>query len=145
MGLQAVGIEFAKQRFDLACDAASNISDHLRTFGLPAGASTRLQFAHGSFTELEFSEADILFMDSQMFEPALLKQIGEHARALKKGTRIITIYPLPGLDYKILWTGYVPCSWTRVLWSVQEKLTEAIPAAAAPLRLSKADRICGLP
>lgn len=145
MGLHGLGIEFSTERFALACGAAANLSSHAPTFGVSLGTTPRLQFARGSFTELDFSGADILFMDSQMFEQPLFDRIVDRARALRRGTRVISVYPLPGPEYRLLWTGSVPCSWTKVLWTVQEKVSEAVPAAAGPMKPSQAEGTCGLP
>lgn len=63
-GLNAVGVEFSKARYDKSCRAIER---------LPTQKSVgTLQFLHGNFLKYDFSDADVIFTNSIMFSDEVL-------------------------------------------------------------------------
>jgi SAM-dependent methyltransferase len=107
MGLQATGIELVDKRFDESCRALGEVEKLQR----PRTASSVMRFYKGSFTDLSFDDADIVFMNNVCWQEDLLKQITTAAKELKKGSRIIASKPLEAKDFVTLGTIRAPISW----------------------------------
>lgn len=122
MGLQATGIELVEKRFDESCRALNEVEKLHK----PWTASSMLRFYKGSFTDLSFSDADIVFMNNVCWQEDMMKRIATEAKELKKGARIITSKPLEGNDFNTLATKVVPVSWGDKPheYTIQEKVSD---------------------
>merc|ERR1719321_2077011 len=70
MGLDATGVELATPRWQTSCAALGR----LRALRNSSNSSLPgLRYIHASFTEIDFSDADIVFTDSMMFTPEMLE------------------------------------------------------------------------
>jgi len=132
MGLKATGIELVDKRFEEACRALGDV----RNLQRPSTASSMMRFFRGSFTELRFDDADIIFMDNVLWKNDVMQLLATAAKQLKKGTRIILSHPIETKDFVTLEEVIVPASWCQTCtWIIQIKVTESIVLANRPLDL----------
>lgn len=114
LGLDATGIEVVTQRHKQACDAMQQAEG--QDIGHNHGI---IKFLHASFYDVDFSDADIVFINSVLFSDEMMRIISEKARSMKLGSRIISYLSLPdaGWDNKRIGT------WFRQLKSISLKTT----------------------
>jgi len=133
MGLKATGIELVDKRFEESCRALGEVRNSQR----PPSASSMLRFFRGSFTDLRFDDADIIFMDTMnnlSWKKDFMQLLATAAKQLKKGTRIILSNPFETKDFVTLEKVIVPASWSQTCtWTIQIKVTESIVPANHPL------------
>lgn len=98
LGLDATGIEIVKQRHEQACGAVQRAEE--QGIGHNHGS---IKFLHGSFYDLDFSDADIVFINSVLFSDEMMRIISSKARSMKHGSRIFSYLSLPdaGRDRKV--------------------------------------------
>mmetsp|Transcript_149826 Transcript_149826/g.276382 ORF Transcript_149826/g.276382 Transcript_149826/m.276382 type:complete len:89 (+) Transcript_149826:131-397(+) len=65
----------------------------------------------GSFLEEDFSDADIVFINSFTFPDDLMANIVNAASGLKPGSFLVTASRLPGEKFKVLKKIRLPTSW----------------------------------
>lgn len=145
MGLHATGVELVPNRFQASCAAL----DRLKKLPAPASASKNLQFFQGSITKLDFSDADILFVQNLCFDWELTKGVAHAAKAMRKGARILSYSPLPGsADFHSIGKFEIHANYqdTPIVWTIQEKMSEPNAADANPDDLASvpSDRRCEL-
>jgi len=90
LGMDATGVEIVNQRYQQACEAIQQAE--VQGIGDEHGI---VRFLHGSFYDIDFSDADILFINSVLFSDEMMKVIAQKARFLKHGARIISYLGLP--------------------------------------------------
>lgn len=90
LGMDATGVEIVNQRYQQACEAIQQAE--VQGIGDDHGS---IKFLHGSFYDIDFSDADILFINSVLFSDEMMKVIAQKARSLKHGARIISYLGLP--------------------------------------------------
>jgi len=90
LGLDATGIEIVKQRHLMAVAAVEQAEK--QGIGETHGSISHI---HGSFYDVDFSNADIVFINSVMFSDGMMRILGEKARSMKHGSRIISYLGLP--------------------------------------------------
>jgi len=90
LGMDATGVEIVNQRYQQACAAVQQAE--LQGVGDDHGS---IRFLHDSFYDIDFSDADILFINSVLFSDEMMKVIAQKARSLKHGARIISYLGLP--------------------------------------------------
>merc|ERR1740130_381645 len=90
LGLDATGIEIVTQRHLMAVEAVEQAEK--QGIGETHGSISHI---HGSFYDIDFSNADIVFINSVMFSDGMMKILGEKARSMKHGSRIISYLGLP--------------------------------------------------
>lgn len=145
MGLNATGVELVPNRFQASCTAL----ERLRKLPAPATASKNLQFFQGSILNLDFSDADILFVQNLCFDWDLTKGVARAAKAMRKGARILSYSALPGFaDFKKIGKFEIHANYqdTSIVWNIQEKVSEpsADDANTETLASVPRDRRCEL-
>merc|ERR1719171_425367 len=107
-GMHATGVELSKVRWDLGCKAL----DRLRNKSAAAG---QLRFIHGSFMDVDISDADVVFADSVLFNHHMMSALSNMASFMKPGARIVSAQELPGASkwFETVEKFSVPCSWTE--------------------------------
>merc|ERR1719171_1386090 len=130
MGLDAAGIELLPKRFQASCAAVES----LRALPRPREASKKLEFFQGSITQLDFSDADVLFVQNLCYDAALMDRVSAAAKAMKKGARVLTYAPFRGPDFQKLGAFEVGMSFqkTNTTFNLLEKVTEPRAADANP-------------
>jgi len=129
-GLRATGVELIPRRHTHACTALTRLP-----LERPPTASSELSFVHSSFLDIDFCDADIVFIDAVMFSSELLNNLADRATCLRKGARLIWVglksfsrtqkvkrseeYSTTRHVYDIL------ASWGKTQFGTQEKLTES--------------------
>lgn len=133
MGLNATGIELSEQRFQASCAA----TDRLRN--LRGSSGRHLQFFHGSVTDLDFADADVVYIMSVCFDAKLMNRIALAAKSLKKGARILSYQTLIGKDFVKRGEYDVKGTFqaSNVTIHDQEKVTEASPVGSSIIPLAK--------
>jgi len=113
LGLRATGIELSSCRHRFACRAL----DRLRKM-VPAADTLHLRadLIHGNFLEasiIDFSKADIVFVNDVGFDNALMFELSNALRSLRSGARVATFRRLIGPGFKCVSIVAVNVSWLR--------------------------------
>jgi hypothetical protein len=88
LGLEAVGIELAQNRWRESCDAVDTLR---RLHGGSAKHSDRgVRMYHGSFLGVRFAAADILFLNAMQFDDEMVRAISCAAREMRPGAYVIS-------------------------------------------------------
>lgn len=116
LGFIATGIELEDSRYEMACAA------HARLHSKVSCAPPR--FIHASFLHHDFSDADIIFINSVGFGAGMIRSLALNARKMRGGSQIISFRPLPGPEFKELEVVPMVVSWQgngdAALFHVQE-------------------------
>lgn len=131
-GLDASGIELAKVRYAAACQAISQIEASAvnTTSDNPLQAVTggpRMRFLRGSFGDIDFSEADIVFCNSVFYPLQLMEKVAAIARGMKRGSYFVSTKVLPGPGFKQVGTIDERTTWNHgdaTSYIIQEKVTD---------------------
>merc|ERR1719198_1171270 len=122
MGLQAAGIELADDRWHMSCDALHRAFHAV--VPLPGNA---VSFVHASFFDVDFFDADLVFVNSVMFSDDTMGKLALAARHLRPGSKIVSSHSgLPGVGFKELGSieGSVTWSHRNSRWKIQEVVPE---------------------
>lgn len=106
LGLKATGIEVSTAHHNEACEAW----ERSKKFPMHGGEINLLQ---GSFLEEDFSDADIVFINSFTFPDDLMANIAHAASGLKPGSFIVAASRLPGDKFQVLRKVRLPTSWNN--------------------------------
>jgi len=88
LGFNATGVELVDQRWGAACSALQEAkSGGLRR---DDAKKTDASFKKGSFLDIDFSDADVVFTASVFWTPEMMNGIADHAKMMKPGGKIIT-------------------------------------------------------
>merc|ERR1712046_242166 len=116
MGLEAIGVEVVSLRWSVACQVLArlrSLAGQLQQNS--ADKMPSLTFVHASLTELDWSDADIVFANSVSFTPELMEALAHGARKLKPGSIVICAKRPrllgPGLRLVKRFVG--PTGWTN--------------------------------
>mmetsp|Transcript_145319 Transcript_145319/g.278831 ORF Transcript_145319/g.278831 Transcript_145319/m.278831 type:complete len:378 (+) Transcript_145319:60-1193(+) len=104
LGLKAKGIEVSTAHHAEACKAW----ERSKKFPMHGG---EVDLIFGSFLEEDFSDADIVFINSFTFPDDLMANIVNAASGLKPGSFLVTASRLPGEKFKVLKKIRLPTSW----------------------------------
>merc|ERR1719183_2374649 len=132
LGLKATGVELQQQRFDGACTAVR----HAKSIGVKLPHGAHIQFQHGSFLDVDVSDADLVFTDSVEFPNDLLEGIAKIARRMKPGSKVISARGLPGPGFENKGAFAGPASWDGNGFSSQwmlQTVTGVFDEKAAPI------------
>lgn len=123
MGLNGTGIELAEKRWQSSCNAL-----HRAPAVGVTGPGNGVNFVQASFFDVDFSDADLVFMDSVMFSDDTMKGLAAAARHLRPGSQIVSShFGLPGPGFLKLGTLEGAVSWTsrKSRWTIQAVTAEA--------------------
>lgn len=100
-GLNAIGVELSVSRWQASQKAVAVLASCARS-----GANTRddalsLDFIHGNALDLDFTDADIVLMNSVMFSPQMMTELSATARWMKPGAHIVSFLPVYGGHFKV--------------------------------------------
>ena len=115
-GLHAVGIELVEHRFNASCGAVATLREALSTRTVHGAGSLRM--LHGSFLDLDWSDADLVFVASVTFNEAMMHELAVRARRLRRGARIVSWKPFPGPEFQARGTVHLSASWQA--WGDEE-------------------------
>merc|ERR1712217_67788 len=121
-GLYAAGIELSEARWKVSCKAVEKVKDVLFSDGICAARhGQRMDMLCASFLDVDFTDADIIFVCNVTWTAELLNSIASIARWMKLGSRIVTYHKLAGTEFKELGRFTTPTSWSEQCpWIVQE-------------------------
>lgn len=123
LGLNATGVELAAPRWEASCDALNRAP----SVGV-SGSGNGIDFVRASFFDVDFTDADLVFMDSVMFSEETMKDLARACHHLRPGTKIVSSHMgLPGPGFKKLGTLKGKVSWTqrKSRWTIQSVLPSA--------------------
>jgi len=132
LGLDSVGVELASTRWGTGCDAVR----HAREAKLN-GTGGELRLVRSSFLDVDFSDADIIFMDSVMFTDQMKSCLSRGLRRLKPGAILVSFGGMPGPGLKKVGTFNGATSWSeRTTWTIQtvEEGAALLQEAAGPVQ-----------
>lgn len=128
LGLNATGVELAQDRWQGSCDALHRAPE----IGV-SGHGNGVNFVRASFFDVDFSDADLVFMNSVMFSDETMEGLAKVARRLRPGSKIVSSHMgLPGPGFKKLGTLNGDVSWThrQSRWTIQQVITSVADASA---------------
>jgi len=141
LGLNATGIELAQNRWDGSCAALRRAPE----LGISGGSGVR--FLKTSFLEVDWSDADLVFMDSVMFSEETMKALANQARRLRPGTKVVSSHQgLPGPGFKDVGVLRGAVSWSsrKSNWKIQA-VTNSAATYFEPVKKSQASHdVCAL-
>lgn len=131
-GLNATGVELSHFRWDASCQAIAHLHD-CHAADAPESAVGSLSYVHGSMFDLDFTDADLVFISSVMFSVRMMARIAETARWLKVGSRIVSHYALPGPEFRELGDFQAATTWKiDKVWRMQEVVENPPPTEGRP-------------
>mmetsp|Transcript_108346 Transcript_108346/g.288312 ORF Transcript_108346/g.288312 Transcript_108346/m.288312 type:complete len:382 (-) Transcript_108346:122-1267(-) len=172
-GMEATGIELSKDRHDVGCAALhaleqlrasaspkalekggaknlqrlyltdNKIGDAGAAAVAQAAASGSAELVRGSFFDYDFSDADLVFVDSVEFTDDMMARIADLARSAKEGARIASWKALPAEGFEEVDTLKLRGTWGDMAVRVFEKSSSTRPALPLPPP-SKAPERCAV-
>lgn len=123
LGLDATGVELIDKRFTTACGSLL-VAKRLGFRKLAQGPG--LNFIHGSFLDVDFSDADILFADSSLFSKTMMANLTRSGSRMKPGSKIISSSGFPGDNFRTEGLAAGPTSRKQgSTWTIQTVLDSA--------------------
>jgi len=143
-GLHATGIELSRMRWAASQTALAALHDLAFksllppggrdcSSGLPTRCESGMRLLHCSFFQVDFTDADFLFVASTMFTKAMVAKIAKSASRMKPGSRIISFHGLTDLGQFGQFPGLVEIgeiiaatSWSAsTCWKIHEVVDSA--------------------
>jgi SAM-dependent methyltransferase len=127
-GMHATGIELVGRRHAASCAAVGALRDELAERRAARAGSLRM--LRGSFLQLDWSDADVVFVASVTFSDELMALLAEAARRLRRGARIVSWRGLPGREFRTIGEVRLRSSWQEtdsdglLPFVLQEKVTD---------------------
>lgn len=117
---KVIGIEIIKELYD----TSQQILENYRKLILQNDPSNKLiKFIHGDFNEVDFSDADVIFINATCMGYELNLPFIRKLEQLKKGTRIITnTISFQSEKYKVNRIGLIAFSWGEEEVFIHEKI-----------------------
>ncbi|PIY68950.1 hypothetical protein COY90_03195 [Candidatus Roizmanbacteria bacterium CG_4_10_14_0_8_um_filter_39_9] len=117
---KVVGVEI----FQELLDASQKVLDHYKELsGLNNSFSQSVVFIHGNFNDVDFSEADVIFMNATAWSYEFGVPFIRKLEQLKKGARIITsTLVIKSNKFKINPIGSIDFSWGDEEVFIHEKI-----------------------
>lgn len=134
-GMRATGIELSRARSELAWQMQARLesrfaeaSKSTEKCSFPKIRTGGLKYLCGSIFDVDFTDADVVFFSSVMFNKYQVSRVATIARWMKPGSRIISFHDLSNLgadydfpEFKLLGEIYVATSWkAESCWFVHE-------------------------
>lgn len=117
LGLNATGVELSNDRWQVSCHALKRSPD----VGV-SGPGNGVKFIRANFFDVDFFDADLVFLNSVMFSDETMQGLAEAARALKPGSKIVSSHMgLPGYGFRKLGEIKGSVSWSNrnSRWTIQ--------------------------
>lgn len=152
-GLNATGVELSSIRWDVSHKATIKLEEmkSLECFPqgggncpseLPQRSPHGLDFVWGSFLEVDFTDADVLFISSVMFNHAMMAKVANIARWMKVGSRIISYHNFAKMgqfefpEFQKIGEFTEPTSWkSDTTWKLQEVVLNPVCTKQRPTNL----------
>lgn len=146
-GLRATGVELSRIRFEASCQAMDALKclAATRRFIFSANASKDLpkrvpeglDFLCANAFNLDFTDADVVFVSSVMFSEEMMETFAATARWMKPGSLIVSYLSFPGEEFAEIGDFQGPTTWyDSTLWRVQEVVRNP-PEAERPRHLKR--------
>mmetsp|Transcript_66183 Transcript_66183/g.145171 ORF Transcript_66183/g.145171 Transcript_66183/m.145171 type:complete len:252 (-) Transcript_66183:59-814(-) len=122
-GLNSTGIEVAPSRWQTSCRGLQKMKS-LGIRPLPT-------FVRGSFANVDFKDANIIFMNSVTFPEELLEQVAKIAECLNPSAKIVTAKTLLG-PFEVIDTCLAKVSWSGSPFEYFVQQLQQVQSAADP-------------
>lgn len=161
-GLHSTGVELSHARWDVSRSAMmelERINAHEQLpqggtkcpYGFPKRSSYGLDLIWASFLEVDFTDADVLFVSSVMFTKAMVAKMAKIARWMKPGSRIISFHNFAeaSQEFEEIGEFHEPTTWkSHTCWRVQMVMqspsaSESRPRYVRPVEDFPAAHHCG--
>jgi|Transcript_103629 SAM-dependent methyltransferase len=116
-GLNATGVELSSDRWHGSCQALKRSPDA----GV-SGPGNGIRFIRANFFDVDFLDADLVFLNSVMFSDETMQSLARIARNLKPGSKIVSSHMgLPGYGFRKIGELKGSVSWTNrnSRWTIQ--------------------------
>ena len=87
---RVVGVELLDSLFEASMDVLDRYDRKLRRLIQGRNDSPQIEYVHGSFTNVDWSDGDLIFANSTCFSDELLMSIGQQSVDLKPGSILVT-------------------------------------------------------
>jgi SAM-dependent methyltransferase len=88
---ESIGIEFVESLYQCSVDIQERLEKEFKPKVRPKQEFGKMSFIHGSFLDVDVSNADIIFMNSTCFQEDLMLALDEKLQEVKPGTLLITL------------------------------------------------------
>lgn len=88
---ECIGIEFVDSLYQCSVNVRNRFEKEFKPKIKSKKQFGKASFIHGSFLDVDVSDADLIFMNSTCFQEDLMLALDEKLRELKPGTHIITL------------------------------------------------------
>jgi SAM-dependent methyltransferase len=130
-GLRATGIELSRARWEASCQAVhalesivarrKHIFSKVASAELPQQVADGLDFLCANAFDIDFTDADVIFVSSVMFSDQMMAKLAAIARWMKPGSLIVSYDSFPGPEFREIGDFMGATSWfDGTLWRVQE-------------------------
>lgn len=144
-GLRSSGIELSEDRWSTSRDSLGRLAAAIAegraplgggkcASGLPARQARGLECLWGDMLEVDFTDADFVFISSLMFSGGMVAKIARIARWMKPGAKIIAFQDFSDLggsadfsEFKLLGEFCEPTSWKLAAWFQVTTITGTPP------------------
>ena len=93
---KCIGIEILENLYNLTTGIKLHWDDNVKTTAPEDVQATEFEFHHADALELDWKDADVVFINSTCFDDELLNKLSDMCSDLKKGAMVITTTkPLP--------------------------------------------------
>lgn len=109
------GVEFLDRLYTLCSETVNSANE--------CGVGAPIQVYQGDMLQVDWSDADLLYLSSVCFPQELMNGIFEKTKLLKKGTKVITLknFP-PNEDFQVRHYRKVKMTWGRTGVYILEKV-----------------------
>lgn len=129
LGFDSTGVEIAAERVNVACDKVKQLPH--KPLALAEGASNHLRMIQGDASSVDFSDADVVYVDATTWNKTMLKAEGLTASRMRPGSFVVTNQVFPGSNLKVVGEIVMPSTWgADSKWHIQ-KVMPGGPAALA--------------
>jgi len=109
------GVEFLDRLYTLCSETVGHANER--------GVGAPIQVYQGDMLQVDWSDADLLYMSSICFPQELMNGVFEKTKLLKKGTKIITLKNFPhNEDFEVRFNMRVKMTWGRTGVYILEKV-----------------------
>jgi len=134
-GLRATGVELSRVRWEASGKAISLLKGFSASGGfifsgkgsaqeLPTRVADGLDYLCENAFNLDFTDADVIFVSSVMFSEQMMATLAATARWMKPGSLIVSYLSFPGPEFEEIGVFTGPTSWSgHTTWVVQKVLS----------------------
>lgn len=118
---KTVGIEFLDDLYNASQDILDRFQRDIKP-QYPDEIVSDIQFSHGDFLNVDFSDADIVFAHATCFHDGQIRELLPQLEALKKGAKLLVVSKIvPSESYQLISSNEYSFSWGKATLHSYEK------------------------